>query len=116
MKSRDMTQCYKSFRKGLGRFDDRFLDAFKTATESLMDIDDVLNEIAMIKRVHQDQARVWETTGLASLQPANGSGVITDGLSESLFLITSRLEEDAKKVREAVGPAPVSAAQHAFLH
>lgn len=52
--------CYDKFHDNLGNSDDVFLDAFQTPTYCLRTIDDVLRELAMIKRVYQDQTRVWE--------------------------------------------------------
>ncbi|KAL1850769.1 hypothetical protein Daus18300_012777 [Diaporthe australafricana] len=76
--SRDINQCYKGFRNDLGKSDDRFLDSFKTATTSLLDIDDVLNELKMIKRVYQNQAQV-----VTLLQLTQGSASTENALKAS---------------------------------
>ncbi|KAL2286025.1 hypothetical protein FJTKL_07270 [Diaporthe vaccinii] len=99
--SRDIDQCYKGFRNDLGKSDDRFLEAFKTATTSLLDIDDALNELKMIKRVYQNQAQVWEdmhkdrTLGIEC-------GCSPDEAPRRLYTMMTRLEEDAHSVRESV--------------
>lgn len=99
--SRDIDQCYKSFRNDLGKSDDRFLDAFKTATTSLLDIDDALNELKMIKRVYQNQAQVWEDLH-KDRTLAMDCGCTQDQAPRRLYTMMTRLEEDAHSVRESV--------------
>lgn len=101
VQSRDIDQCYKSFRNDLGKSDDRFLDAFKTATTSLLDIDDALNELKMIKRVYQNQAQVWEDLH-KDRTLAMDCGCTQDQAPRRLYTIMARLEEDAHSVRESV--------------
>lgn len=68
----------------------------------MVEIDDVLNEITMIRRVHEDQARVWEdmhknpTLSFACRCHSTNFPHI-----KRLYRITTRLEEDALKVRES---------------
>lgn len=99
--SRDINHCYQSFRNDLGKSDDRFLDSFKTATTSLLDIDDVLNELTMIKRVYQNQAQVWEDM---HKNPILGMKCrcSPDQAPHRRYTTMTRLEEDAQKVRESV--------------
>lgn len=101
LQSRDIDQCYKSFRNDLGKSDDRFLDAFKTATTSLLDIDDALNELKMIKRVYQNQAQVWEDLH-KDRTLAMDCGCGQEQGPRRLYTMMTRLEEDARSVRESV--------------
>lgn len=104
MQSRDIDQCYIGFRNSLGKSDDRFLDAFKTATSSLLDIDDALNELKMIKRVYQNQAQVWEDMHKDRIlaMESLGCGCSPDQAPRRLYTMMTRLEEDAVRVRESV--------------
>ncbi|KAK2608127.1 hypothetical protein N8I77_006760 [Diaporthe amygdali] len=99
--SRDIDHCYKSFRNDLGKSDDRFLDSFRTATTSLLDIDDVLNELTMIKRVYQNQAQVWEDMHKDQTLAMKCS-CRPDQAPRRLYTVMTRLEEDAQRVRESV--------------
>lgn len=99
--SRDIDQCYRGFRNDLGKSDDRFLDSFRTATTSLLDIDDVLNELTMIKRVYQNQAQVWEDMH-KDRTLAMQCRCSPDQPPRRLYTVMARLEEDAHKVRESV--------------
>ncbi|KAH8773679.1 hypothetical protein F5883DRAFT_27102 [Diaporthe sp. PMI_573] len=99
--SRDIDQCYKGFRNDLGKSDDRFLDSFRTATTSLLDIDDVLNELTMIKRVYQNQAQVWEDLHKDRTLSMK-CRCSPDQAPRRLYTVMTRLEEDAQKVRESV--------------
>lgn len=101
LQSRDIDQCYKGFRNDLGKSDDRFLDSFRTATTSLLDIDDVLNELTMIKRVYQNQAQVWEDMH-KDRTLAMKCRCSPDQAPRRLYTVMTRLEEDAHKVRESV--------------
>ncbi|KAJ0117399.1 hypothetical protein J7T55_003813 [Diaporthe amygdali] len=101
MQSRDIDYCYKSFRNDLGKSDDRFLDSFRTATTSLLDIDDVLNELTMIKRVYQNQAQVWEDMHKDQTLAMECS-CRPDHAPRRLYTVMTRLEEDAQRVRESV--------------
>ncbi|KAL1866292.1 hypothetical protein VTK73DRAFT_4822 [Phialemonium thermophilum] len=56
--SRQTDTCYSRYRESLGKTEESFASAVREETELLMAIDDILSEIAMIKRVHQDQAKV----------------------------------------------------------
>lgn len=55
-----INECYADFETRLGESDQKFLKNFKTPTRCLIEIDDVVNELTMIKRVQQDQALVWQ--------------------------------------------------------
>lgn len=67
----------------------------------MVEIDDVLNEITMIRRVHEDQVQVWEDL---HERPGRDCKCDPDNLPhvQRLNSITQRLEEDALKVRESV--------------
>jgi hypothetical protein len=53
--SREVTGCYESFKSALGTTMKKFPDAVRKETNLLVRIDDIVGEIAMIKRVLQDQ-------------------------------------------------------------
>ncbi|KAH8895417.1 hypothetical protein GQ53DRAFT_50576 [Thozetella sp. PMI_491] len=54
-----VTASYTKYRKSLGRAEESFAAAVQEETELLVTIDDILNEISMLKRVQQDQALVF---------------------------------------------------------
>lgn len=56
--SHQITTCYETYRKSLGETVKNFEAAIKEETEYLLMIDDIINEIGMIKRVHQDQDKI----------------------------------------------------------
>ncbi|KAL1880155.1 hypothetical protein Daus18300_001518 [Diaporthe australafricana] len=56
--SSQTTACYHKYRESLGETEQSFANAGKEETELLILIDDILSEIAMIKRAHEDQSQV----------------------------------------------------------
>ncbi|KAK4038130.1 hypothetical protein C8A01DRAFT_17749 [Parachaetomium inaequale] len=50
-----VTKCYENFKTILGKTVKIFPDAIKEETELLIRVDDILNEISMIKRIQQEQ-------------------------------------------------------------
>lgn len=112
--------CYDEFHKNLGNSDDVFLEAFEMPTYCLRTIDDVLRELDMIKRVYQDQARVWEDFHNASsshrdTHAGNDRSSHPDNrkcpysttcdpkvLPQRLFTTVSNLVDEAKIVQESV--------------
>ncbi|KAI2622398.1 hypothetical protein GGR54DRAFT_598383 [Hypoxylon sp. NC1633] len=56
--SSQTTACYRRYRESLGMAEESFATAMKEETELLMTTDDILSEIAMIKRVQEDQSLV----------------------------------------------------------
>lgn len=67
-----------------------------------MDIDDVVNELTMIQRVHEDQTQVWEALHSDKVLCFD-CNCNTDDIPRRLKSETTRLEEDAFKVRDSVG-------------
>lgn len=67
-----------------------------------MHIDDVLNELNMIQRVHEDQAEVWEALHTDKTLKFD-CNCKSDDIPRRLKSATTRLEEDAFKVRDSVG-------------
>ncbi|KAF7548810.1 hypothetical protein G7Z17_g6804 [Cylindrodendrum hubeiense] len=53
-----VTASYRNYRKSLGKTEESFALAMKEETELLILVDDILSEIAMVKRVHEDQSQV----------------------------------------------------------
>ncbi|CAI6091552.1 unnamed protein product [Clonostachys chloroleuca] len=53
-----VTNCYRDYRDSLGKAADDFATATQKATPHLLMADDILNELAIIRRVQQDRDRV----------------------------------------------------------
>jgi len=111
--SRRVTYFYADYRKSLGQTDKSFKKAIAHETDYLVMIDDVLDEIAMIRRVHQDQDHVirclkgnWGHALPADHETDTAPGRSNESLRspESRYVTErlERIEEDARRVRESV--------------
>lgn len=80
------------------------MGAFKVATSALVDIEDVANEITMIKRVYQDQANVWKALHKLGYNDGfmNLCKCRQEDMPSHVYTVLTRLEEDAQKVRASV--------------
>ncbi|KAI1138713.1 hypothetical protein F5Y05DRAFT_412585 [Hypoxylon sp. FL0543] len=58
--SRAVDECYGQFKSSLGQSDFKFRSLSDKASTCLMNINDVLNEIEIIKKVSEQRASVWE--------------------------------------------------------
>ncbi|KAK3899739.1 hypothetical protein C8A05DRAFT_36634 [Staphylotrichum tortipilum] len=67
-----VTKCYESFKSNLGTTITQFPDAIKQETELLVRVDDIVNEISMIRRVQQDQDHVCILLRIAAHQMQRG--------------------------------------------
>lgn len=126
-----MTKSYENFKTTLGKTLKIFPDAIKQETELLVRVDDIVNEISMIKRVQQDQDHACVSMRISQAQrgPNNkkkgkGNGedwgsrtsmnapherAIDRGMndmrsakSQHAMARLRRLEEDALRVRKSV--------------
>ena len=93
-----------------------FPDAIKQETDLLVRIDDIVAEISMIKRVHQDQDHVCVSMRIYNNQRnpndntvLNGRAAMEKGMNElrspssqHVMARLERLEEDASRVRKSV--------------
>ncbi|KAK2615877.1 hypothetical protein N8I77_002601 [Diaporthe amygdali] len=112
--SREVSHFYSTYEASLGKGIEDFSRSIKLTTECLITIEDILNEMAMIRRVLRDQGRV-----LLSLQQTQNIGDDKDSLgdystaewgfegmrsSEMKHVIArlKHLEKDATMVRKSI--------------
>ncbi|KAI3324488.1 hypothetical protein HD806DRAFT_47379 [Xylariaceae sp. AK1471] len=113
--SREVTMFYEAYRSSLGSSVEDFSESIKLATECLMKVDDILNEISMIRRVYRDQGRIMlnlRTNEEMEMESDGGSvGYRTsewgyEGLrsTEDKYIIAKlkHLEKDARMVKESI--------------
>jgi hypothetical protein len=70
----------------------------------LVKIDNILNELNMIKRVLNDQGHVINKSELLRSQVIGASNLQSDKFVHPALEIYNRLEEDANRVRKSVRP------------
>ncbi|RWA05435.1 hypothetical protein EKO27_g9671 [Xylaria grammica] len=58
--SKEVDQCFDEFKSSLGKADENFRHLSKHAAECLMDIQDVINELEIIKQVLDHRSSIWE--------------------------------------------------------
>ncbi|KAI0550542.1 hypothetical protein F4679DRAFT_205481 [Xylaria curta] len=56
--SREVTMFYEAYRSSLGSSVEDYSESIKLTTECLIKVDDILNEMSMIRRVYRDQGRI----------------------------------------------------------
>ncbi|KAF1812323.1 hypothetical protein P152DRAFT_32624 [Eremomyces bilateralis CBS 781.70] len=114
--SNKTTECYEKFKESLGEAITVFPEAIKGETDHLVKIDDVLSEIGMLRRVHEDQIYICmliERSRNSDKSPKKMSfGLHEDGgefgyyetrrRRTQLTAKINRLEADATKVRQSI--------------
>ncbi|ORY11349.1 hypothetical protein BCR34DRAFT_327983 [Clohesyomyces aquaticus] len=114
--SREVTKFYRHYKNSLGNSVEDFSRSIRQATECLIMVDDILNEMSMIRRVYRDQGRVMlnmqtKMNHHGRSDTASSMGYNTEewgyeGMrsTEDLHLIArlKHLETDAQMVREAI--------------
>jgi hypothetical protein len=109
LQSSKVTRCYSQYQDILGRVESNFAKAVEKETSYLVMIDDILDEISMIKRVAESQDQVLlQIEQLKERKEQSGS---TDentpwhGFKKPFrdqCNDLERLEDDAKRVRKSV--------------
>lgn len=92
-----MTEFYEGFKKSLGKVDKKYFEvSVKDETETLRRLDDILDELAMMRRVQEDIRLVY-------MDVYDQKAAIADRLVERGRSKLNRLEGDALRVRQSVG-------------
>lgn len=94
-----MTKAYEAYKKTLGDTAKSFKHAISDETDYLLRIDDVLGELAMIRRVQEEKELVCRD--LMVLISEDGWKRM-ERLIQRSSLKLKRLEEDAQRVRHSV--------------
>lgn len=91
-----MTSFYNEFKDSLGKIDKKYFEhSIRVETDTLVRLDDILDELAMIRRVQEDIRLVF-------LDVYDFDAVVADRLVERGRSKLNRLQGDALRVRESV--------------
>ena len=95
-KSKTVTGFYNEFKESLGKIDKEYFEhSIRVETDTLVRLDDILDELAMIRRVQEDIRLVF-------LDVYDFDASVADRLVERGRSKLNRLEADALRVRESV--------------
>ncbi|KAH8174609.1 ankyrin repeats (3 copies) domain-containing protein [Sarocladium implicatum] len=104
--SSKVTRCYSQYQDILGQVERDFAQAVQEETSYLVMIDDILDEISMIKRVRQSQEQVFsqieQSREKQDSETLDGPWSSFRTPHRDQYNDLDRLEEDAKRVRKSV--------------
>lgn len=95
--SKAVTDFYDRFKGALGKVDKSFEDSVEEETQSLLHLDDILSEIAMIRRVQEDIRLVC-----MDCCDYRSDILPLDRWAERSKSKLKRLEDDASRIRKSV--------------
>ncbi|KAI0379265.1 hypothetical protein F5Y04DRAFT_290476 [Hypomontagnella monticulosa] len=111
--SRKIDECYEQLKFWLGKSDRKFKSLSEEATTCLMNINDVLNEIGIIKQVLDHRSSVWEEMhGMLPRGQRGRRGMKVDSciwgigacnpsaVRDSLYYKTDKIERNAEMVQK----------------
>lgn len=103
IQSAQVAQRYKDYEKSLGEIEKDFNNAMRRETRHLVMIDDIIDELAMLKRTHEDQTHVLNLFSEKGLQENKIRYKETQYMAwSSNAQRLNRLIEDAARVRQSL--------------